>query len=171
MRDSQIRFIGEQGYPAPRSDNGWYNALKFQPKAIGIVVAIGAAWPSPALFTALSVVLWWNTIVPAANPFDAIYNRFVLDAHGQPPLPPAPPPRRFAQGMAATVALVIAAALVRNVMAVAWAGEGAFALAVLSVVRRDFCAGSNLFNALMRARQRAASPLVKAVSSPCDKSA
>ena len=147
MRDSRIRFICQQGYPAPSAGSGWYEALTFQPKVVGILAALGAAWQSPTLFLALSAVLWWNALVPAANPFDAIYDRLVLRARGLPAPPPAPLPRRFAQGMAGTLAFVIGAALILNVTTLAWIVEGLFIVAAAEVVFGDFCSGAALFNA------------------------
>jgi hypothetical protein len=61
---------------------------------------------SPAIFLVLSGILWWNVLIPRRNPFDGIYNR-TLVRPGAVRLDPAPPPRRFAQGMAGSFALAI----------------------------------------------------------------
>jgi len=66
----------------------------------GIDHAGGDPHQSPAIFLLVSGLLWLNVLVPAANPFENFYNRFVAPRRGRPPLTPAPGPRRFAQGMA-----------------------------------------------------------------------
>jgi hypothetical protein len=50
-----------------------------------------SAW----LFLALSAVLWWGTIVPRRNLFDAAYNCLAY-SRGLARTPVAPAPRRFA---------------------------------------------------------------------------
>jgi hypothetical protein len=159
MRDSQIRFMCQLGYRAPRVDNGWYGALMFQPRMIGVVVAIGTALANPWVFLALSSVLWWSTIVPQRNVFDAIYNRLVLRARGLAPVPPAPAPRRFAQAMAATAACVTAAALLEHALVAAWLVEALFALGVVAAVFRDFCGAAVVYTRVTRALRRELSPL------------
>jgi hypothetical protein len=159
MRDSQIRFICQLGYPIQSFDNSWYGALMFQPRVIGIVVAIGAALANPWVFLLLASVLWWSTIVPQRNVFDAIYNRLVLRARGVEPVPPAPAPRRFAQAMAATAAGVTAAALLQHAMVTAWFVEALFAIGVVAAVFRDFCGAAVVYTRVKRALRRELSPL------------
>jgi len=159
MRNSQIHFMCQLGYPAPHVDNGWYGALMFQPRMIGVVVALGAVTANPWLFLALSSVLWWSTIVPRRNVFDAIYNHLVLRARGLAPVPPAPAPRRFAQAMAATAAGLTAAALLEHALVTAWFVEALFAIGVVAAVFRDFCGAAVIYTRATRALRRDLSPL------------
>jgi hypothetical protein len=159
MRDSQIRFMCQLGYRAPSVDNGWYGALMFQPRAIGVVVAIGATMANPWLFLALSSVLWWSTIVPQRNVFDAIYNRLVLRARGLAPVPPAPAPRRFAQSMAATAVFVTGAALLEHATVTAAFVEVLIAIGVVAAVFRDFCGAAVVYTRVTRALRRDPAPL------------
>jgi hypothetical protein len=52
--------------------------------------------------------------------------------------------------MAATVSLIIGAAIVSGATMTAWAVEGLFAVAVIAVVVGRVCAAANLYNRLMR---------------------
>ena len=149
-RDSQIRFIRQLGFPGTQFPDSFYSALMFQPRAVGCVVTPGvllqSAWP----FLALSAVLWWSTLFPSFNLFDAIYNSVVAHPRGLRPLGIAPAPRRFAQGLAGTVAMVIGVALLMGVTTVAWIFQGLFVIASMVVIFRDNCAGAELSSVLQR---------------------
>ena len=120
----------------------------FQPRIIGCLVVVGVLSQSPWLFVALSAVLWWSTIVSTHNPCDAIYNHVVAYPRGLSPLGVAPAPRRFAQGMAATFALAIGAALLVGAGVTARVLEALLVGAVMAVVFRDFCGPANLYHVL-----------------------
>jgi hypothetical protein len=120
----------------------------FQPRLIGILLAVGLillTWP---FFAVLSAVLWWNVVMPAWNPFDIAYNRLVATRAGRPPLPPAPPPRRFAQAMAGTLMLALAVFLYLDWRLAAWLVAGLLVAAVAALVFGKFCVGSYLFHRL-----------------------
>ena len=153
MRQSQIRFFVEQGYRVPGDDSGWYSALRVQPAIVGLVVLLGAALQSAVVFFALALVLWWNALLPTVGPFELVLNRRQR-ARGLPLLPPAPSPRRFAQGLAGLMAVVIATALLLGASLTAWIVEALLAAAAAMVVFAGRCAGSALFNALQRIRTR-----------------
>jgi hypothetical protein len=150
MRDSQIRFIRQLGFPGTQFPDSFYSALMFQPRAVACVVAVGVLLQSGWLFLALSAVLWWSTLFPFFNLFDAIYNSVVAHRRRLPPLGIAPAPRRFAQGLAGTVAMVIGVALLMDVTTVAWIFQGLFVVASMSVVFRDICAGAEAYYVLRR---------------------
>ena len=59
-----------------------YTALMFQPRLVGGFVLAALIFQSWVLFLTLSAVLWWNVSVPALNPFNAVYNRFVAGPKG-----------------------------------------------------------------------------------------
>ena len=150
MRESRVRFIRQQGVTTPNVDDNLYSALMLQPRIIGVIVAVGVVVQSPLLFLALSAVLLWSALVPTRNPFDAIYNHAVAGPRTLPPLGTAPAPRRFAMGMAGTVALTIGITLLAGATITAWIFQGLFAVAVLQVVFGDVCGAANLFHLLQR---------------------
>ena len=150
MRDSRVRFIRMQGFTTPHVDDELYSALMLQPRIVGATVALGLVVQSPSLFLALSALLLWSALVPTRNPFDAIYNHAVAGPRRLSPLGIAPAPRRFAMGMAGTVALTIGIALLSGAVITAWVFEGLFAVAALQVVLGDVCGAANLFHLLQR---------------------
>lgn len=150
MRESQIRFIRQQGFATENADEQLYSALMLQPRAIGVIVALGIVVQSPVLFLVLSGVLLGSAVVPTRNPFDAFYNRVVARPRMFPPLGIAPAPRRFAMGTAGTVALTIGIALLIGATTIAWVFEGLFAVAVVQVVFADVCGAANLYHLLRR---------------------
>lgn len=150
MRESRVKFIRQQGFATQSVDDELYSALMLQPRVVGATVALGIAVQSPLLFLALSTALLWSALVPTRNPFDAIYNHAIARPRGLRPLGTAPAPRRFAMGMAGTVALTIGTALLVGASITAWVFEGLFAVAALQVVFKDICGAANLFNLLRR---------------------
>ena len=145
MRQSEIQFIRQQGFFAAEPDHRLYVALMFQPRTIAVLVTTGVVLQSPWLFVALSIVLFWGTILPTRNVFDAAYNRLIATPRGLPSIPAAPAPRRFAQAMAATMALTIGAALLSGATSAAWALEALFVVSVAAVVLGRVCAPANLY--------------------------
>lgn len=150
MRQSQDFFICQQGFPVPNANPHLYSALMLQPRIIGVVVALGTVFQRPDVFLALAAVMAWAVLVPTRNLFDAIYNYAVPYPRGFPPLRAAPPPRRFAQGGAATLALAIGVALVTGATSTAWILEGAALVAIASVLVRRFCVPAHLYYVLRR---------------------
>src|SRR6266496_3897411 len=146
-------FILQQGLlePPVASCPVQYSAPLFQPRVVGLVVLVAVALQEPRIFLALGAVLWWSALVPRLNPFDALYNRILAPRPGGFALPPAPGPRRFAQGMAGTFALAIAVCLVLRWNATAIVLEGLLILAVGALVFGGFCLGSLVFH-LLRGR-------------------
>jgi len=145
VRDSQMRFIHQLGFTGTEFPESFYSAQMFQPRIVASVVALGVLLQSPWPFAALSGALLWSTWFPSRNPFDALYNHVVASRRGLPRLALAPAPRRFAQGMAGTVALVIAVALLTESTVVAWIFEALLGVASLAVVFKDSCAGADAY--------------------------
>lgn len=150
MRESRIQFIRMQGFATAVADDELYSALMLQPRIVGAFVALGIATQSPWLFVGLSVFLLWSALVPGRNPFDALYNHAVAQPRMLRPLGTAPAPRRFAMGMAGSVALTIAVALFAGATITARVFQGLFAVAVLQVVFADVCGAANLYHLLRR---------------------
>lgn len=145
---AERNFILQQGLSEPPagSCSPRFSALMFQPRIIAAVVLAAVLLQSPAIFLALSAVLWWNVLVPRLNPFDVLYNRTLGERAGAVRLSPAPAPRRFAQGMAASFALAIGGSLLPGWNLVAYVLEAMFLAAIAALVFGRFCLGSYIFH-------------------------
>jgi hypothetical protein len=150
MRDTKLGFIRQQGFAVTTADDDFYAALMFQPRIVLFLGVLGAVLQSPWFFLALSALLWWNAFIPARNPFDAIYNHLIAYPRRLPALGAAPSPRRFAQGMAATDALVIATALFFQAWITTWVFQAVFVAGAAAVVFGRFCSGSYVYHLLRR---------------------
>jgi hypothetical protein len=147
MMAAKLNFVRQQGFPdtAPEACSYQFPALMWQPRVIGILVLVGLILQSSPYFLALSALLWWNVIFPEFNPFDFLYNQLVARSRGLPQLSPAPPPRRFAQGMAGTFMLAIGLSLLLGWRGVAWALEALLIVALAALILGRFCLGSYFF--------------------------
>jgi uncharacterized protein DUF4395 len=149
---SKAGFVRGQGFVAgdEASCGLRYPSLMFQPRVIGILVAIGLVTQWPGLFAALGILLAWNVLFPRWNVFDGLYAALVARPRGIAPPEPAPPPRRFAQGMASTFMLAIAFSLLAGYPIVAWIIEALLVIALAALIFGRFCLGSSIHNALAR---------------------
>ena len=147
-KPSKVDFVRQQGFTTEGCQDGLYEALMFQPAVIAGAVIASALLQSPWLFLALSTVLWWSALVPSRNPFDAFFNRVMADPKRLAAMPAAPPPRRFSQAVAGTVAVSIAMTLFAGALRAAWLIEGVFVLASTSVVVRRFCLPAYVYHLL-----------------------
>lgn len=149
-RSSELNFVRQQGFRDAGADacECQFPALMFQPRIVGVLVVTALVLQSWLLFLGLSAILWWNVLVPALNPFDALYNGFIAGPRGFPRLTPAPTPRRFAQGMAATFMLTIGISLFSGWHVVAWTMEGLLVIAFAALILGKFCLGSYIFHLL-----------------------
>ena len=143
-------FILQQGFSeaATAGCPVQYSALLFQPRLTGLVVIVAVALQEPRIFLALAAVLLWSAVVPRLNPFDALYNRTLALRPARTALPPAPGPRRFAQGMAGTFALAIGISLEMGWKVLALALESLLIAALGALVFGGFCLGSFVFHLL-----------------------
>ena len=144
---ARLNFVRQQGFrdASPEACSFQYPALMWQPRILGILVLVGLAFQAGPYFLALAALLWWNAILPAFNPFDALYNRLVAKPKGLPRLTPAPAPRRSAQGEAGTFMLVIGLSLLFDVSWLAYIVEGLLLAALGALIFGRFCVGSYLF--------------------------
>src|SRR3989442_4452303 len=112
-RSAVMNFMKQQGFTQEPPDRAAlrFKGLQFQPTIVGSMMLVAIVTQSAAIFLLVSALLWLNVLVPAANPFEQVYNRVVARQRGRPPLTPAPRPRRFAQGMAAVFMLPAGVAL------------------------------------------------------------
>jgi hypothetical protein len=149
MRNTAKRnFILQQGFenPAPASCALQYSALQFQPRIVFIWVVVGILFQSPAVFAALSAVVWWSALLPKLNPFEALYNRTVGKQPGAFRASPAPPPRRTAQTMAGAFALTCALLIHFGSTVAAYVVEAILLAAVLALTLGGFCLGSFVYH-------------------------
>lgn len=147
---AKMHFVEQQGFEKMEGAEceRQFSALMFQPKAVGLLVAIGLVTQYGWYFLVLSALLWWSAVVPALNPFDAILNGMIAKPRGYPNLGPAPGPRRFSQGMAASFMLGIGVSLLAGATVLAWILEGFLVVAMLSVLVGRFCLGSYVHHVL-----------------------
>lgn len=143
---AHVNFVRQQGIddPSPPSCESRYPPLMFQPRVILVLLAAGVATQSGLLFLWLSAVLWLSALLPALNPFDHLYNAIVRRRV----LLPAPAPRRFSQGMAATFLLLIGVSLQRGWVVPAIVLQAVMLAAVSALVFGSFCLGSFVYHVL-----------------------
>ncbi len=143
-------FVEQQGFRDAGSVacGHLFPALMFQPKLIGLLVAIGLVLQNGLFLLFLSAILWWNVLVPALNPFDALYNNLIAESKGGTRLMRAPAPRRFAQGMAGTFMLSIGVTLLLGWHIAAWIIEGMMVAALTALIFGKLCLGSYIFHLL-----------------------
>jgi hypothetical protein len=146
-------FMKQQGF-VEEPDNVCdmhFSGLYFQPRIVGLLVVVAILLSSAKLFFVLSAVLWWSVALPKWNPFEALYNRALALPRRRPPLSPAPPARRFAQGMAAAFMLVAGLALLQGWMMTARVLEAFLVMALAALLFGKFCLGAYIFQ-LLRGR-------------------
>ena len=143
-------FVLQQGFENQPVDGCGrrFTALQFQPRVILVVVVAGVIIQAPYLFLVLGLVLAWNASFPRWNPFDALHNALFARRPGRERLTPAPPPRRFAQTLAALFTLTISGLLLAGLRTAAYVVEGALLAAVGALVFGGFCLGSFLYHVL-----------------------
>lgn len=149
-------FMRQQGFAEepPEACDMHFEALYFQPRIVfplvlaATLLQVVSITASAALHLAISAVLWWNTLAPAANPFELAYNRFIAAPRRRTPLVPAPGPRRFAQGMAAAFNLGAALALWYGALPLAWVLQAMLAAAFSALLFGRFCLGAYVYHLL-----------------------
>lgn len=150
---SVSNFVKQQGFSdVPASSCGThFSALNFQPRALAPVILLGILLQSGPLFLVLSAVQWWNAFMPRANVFDLIYNATIARRPGATRLTPAPAPRRFSMGMAATFMLGIGLSLMAGLTTLAIVLQVFLAVALSAILFGKLCLGSYIFH-LLRGR-------------------
>ena len=144
------RFMLQQGVTEEEtSRRRWhFRALQLQPSVIAGVVAVAIIFQSPILFFILAAVLVWNVALPRLNVFERFYDWAIGGRHSKPKLDPAPAPRRFAQGMAATFMAITALALTGHWLILAYVFEFFIAVALTALLAGKFCMGSYIYHTL-----------------------
>jgi hypothetical protein len=143
-------FMKQQGF-AEEPDSvreTHFSALSFQPKVMGVFVVLAILLQSPLIFFALSAILWWSVLLPRWNPFELLYSRLMAVPRERPALGPAPAPRRFSQGMAATFTLMAGLALISGWTITAWIFEAFLVIAIAALLFGKFCLGAYIYHLL-----------------------
>jgi hypothetical protein len=142
-----INFMRQQGFPEEpdAARRSHFNGLLFQPMIVFPTVLVAIVLQSAWLHLALSALLFWNTLVPARNPFERAWSRWVRRPRGQAPLPPAPGPRRLAQGLAATFNLTASLGLLLGSAPVAWISEAMLVVGFSLLLFGRFCLGAYIY--------------------------
>jgi Domain of unknown function (DUF4395) len=150
MSSTIDRFMAQQGFGDEEASRrrGHFMALQFQPVALGLLVLIGIISQSQGLFFLLAAVLVWNVLLPQLNLFERVYDWVVAIPMSKPKLEPAPPPRRFAQGMAASFMLLIGLSLAMGWIVAAYVFEFFLVVALAALIAGRFCMGSYIFHIL-----------------------
>jgi len=149
-RSAVVNFMKQQGFTPEPPDRAAlrFRGLQFQPTIVGSMMLVGILTQSPAIFLLLSALLWLNVLLPAANPFENLYNRFVAPPRARPLLTKAPGPRRFAQGMAATLMLSAGLTRLQGWTAASYAFQGLIAVAFAALLFGRFCLGAYIYHLL-----------------------
>ena len=149
-------FMKQQGFALepPDACDMHFEGLYFQPRIVfpAVIVAILLQLVSVPLSAGLhfliSAVLWWNTLLPARNPFELAYNRWVARPKGRLELVPAPGPRRMAQGMAAAFNVGAGLALLYGMTPLAWVLQAVLVVAFSALLFGRFCLGAYVYHLL-----------------------
>jgi hypothetical protein len=149
-RSAVMNFMKQQGFAAEPPDVAAlrFKGLRFQPTIVGLMILAAILTQSAAIFLLFSAILWLNVLVPAANPFENFYNRFIARPRGQPLLPQAPGPRRFAQGMAAVFMLASGLTLLQGWRTASYVFQGLIAVAFVALLFGKFCLGAYVYHLL-----------------------
>ncbi|TAM79102.1 MAG: DUF4395 domain-containing protein [Acidobacteria bacterium] len=150
MSSTIDRFMAQQGFRGdePSRRRSHFLALQLQPSVLGLLVVVGIIFQSASLFFVLAAVLVWNVVMPRLNPFERLYDWVIGGPASMPQLEPAPAPRRFAQGMAATFMAITGLSLALGWMIVAYVFEAFLLVALIALVAGRFCMGSYIFHTL-----------------------
>lgn len=145
-----MNFMKQQGFAQEPADRAAlrFKGLRFQPTVVGSLMLVAILTQAAAIFLIASAVIWFNVLVPAANPFEQFYNRVVAGPRGRPLLTKAPGPRRFAQGMAATFMLAAGLTLLQGWTAASYAFQGLLAVAFAALLFGKFCLGAYVYHLL-----------------------
>jgi len=149
-RTAEEKFMQQQGFAGeePVRLVPHFRATRFQPFIVGPLMLLAVIFQLRLLFIALAAVLVWNVALPQWNPFERFYDRAMGKRHGLPPLPPAPGPRRFAQGLAAVFMLAAGVAISLGWQITAYVFEGMLVVAFSALLGGKFCLGAYLFQLL-----------------------
>jgi hypothetical protein len=122
--------------------------LRFTPALSTIWIALGTALRSP-------ILLWSFAVIAALGAagwhvFDALFDVLVRPAVKSSPLPPNPPPRRFAMAIAAAWSAGAGALMAAGFTLTGVVAGSMLALAGATVATTHFCLGSWFYHQILR---------------------
>ncbi len=153
MGDSGGYCLRLQGYgELSEKERGYYSyAARFTPFLNALLIAAGLITQSYLLFAVLSLTLLVGALFPGFSVFDALLlNGLISPLLKFKKLPPTPPPRRFAMGLAFLFSLGTAGSIYYGQAAAAYALGGVLFLASLLIVLTNWCLGSWIYGKTMR---------------------
>jgi hypothetical protein len=147
---AEYKFLQQQGFLNDNKDmaKNHYNALLFQPIIVSATMLIAIIIQSATIFLVFSGLLWTNTIFPKANPFERLYVKTIGKSRGVGDLEPAPAPRRFMQGMAASLMLIAGLAILSGFTIMSYIAQGLILIAFSLLLFGKFCVGAYVYHLL-----------------------
>jgi hypothetical protein len=147
-RSKEYKFMQQQGFEVgdEESTKRHFKSLLFQPTIVGSLILLAVLFQIAPLFLGIGVVLWFNALFPQANPFERLYDATIGKINNYPVLPPAPPPRRFMQGMAGTLMLLASFFIYQNLRVPAYITQGFIVIAFSLLLFGKFCVGAYLYH-------------------------
>jgi polyferredoxin len=148
QRSAKYKFMQQQGFQqeSEEATNSHFDALLFQPIIVGSAMLLAIIFQSAPIFLIFSVLLWINTLFPIANPFERLYDVLIGKKREQKPLAPAPAPRRFMQGMAASLMLLSGITILTGLTTVSYIAQAFIAVAFALLLFGKFCVGAYIFH-------------------------
>lgn len=148
-------FVSQQGLEPPALEHcrSLSAALRFQPRVVAPLILLATVLQSADAFLLLAALQWWSALVPALNPFDALYRSTLGRRDGAAVLPRARAPRRFSMALAGTFGLLTALAIHEGWTVATYSLEAFFLIAVTAVALGRLCFGS-FFYYLIRGERR-----------------
>ena len=120
-------------------------ALRFSPALCFAGTAVGLAFESPAILFGMAATALVGGFLTSKHPFD-----YVWQLAGGPPVPPSPPPRRFACQIATPWLVAIAAAFLTGADGLALGLGIAFLIVSGTVATTNWCLPSFVYRLLHR---------------------
>jgi len=118
--------------------------LRFNPAICFLVAVLGLSFASPSIFFWLAAFAAFGVISPHSLG-DLIYNRAIRFLTKTPPLPPNPPPRRFACFIGSTWSIAVALAFLFGYSFLAYALGIVFLLVVIPMIFWHYCIASLIY--------------------------
>jgi Domain of unknown function (DUF4395) len=123
-------------------------ALRLSPALCLTGMALGVVLESPAILLAMAATAFLGGFVTAKHPFDLIWDYGLRRLNDGPPLPPTPPPRRFACQIATVWLVAIAVAFLAGAEAVGLALGVPLLLVGAVVATTNWCLPSLVYGFL-----------------------
>lgn len=131
-------------------------ALRLSPALCLTGMAVGVALRSPAVLLGMAATAALGGFVVAKHPFDLIWDHGLRRISGAAPLPPTPPPRRFACQLATVWLIGVAAAFLAGADAVGIVLGLPLVLVAAVVATTNWCLPSLIYGLIDRRRAGAA---------------